>query len=71
MPGEVGRVPRQLRWCGMALIAGGVLMVVATLLTPVMRRPRRLKSPATVENIGGWAGQPPTRRMRSSRRGSA
>jgi hypothetical protein len=34
MLGEVGRLPRQLRWCGLALIASGVLMVVATLLHP-------------------------------------
>src|SRR3954468_6202980 len=36
MPGarDAGRLPSVLRWCGMALIAGGVLMVVATLLHP-------------------------------------
>jgi hypothetical protein len=31
---DVGGFARQLRWCGMALIAGGVLMVIATLLHP-------------------------------------
>ena len=32
---DVGRLAGLFRWCGMALIAGGVLMVVATLLHPV------------------------------------
>jgi hypothetical protein len=31
---EAGRLARLMRWCGLALIAGGVLMVVATLLHP-------------------------------------
>jgi hypothetical protein len=31
---DAGRLPPVVRWCGMALIAGGVLMVVATLLHP-------------------------------------
>jgi hypothetical protein len=34
MADDAGRLARLLRWCGMALIAGGVLMVVATLLHP-------------------------------------
>src|SRR4029453_1855317 len=39
MPGAVvaegvGPLVRFLRWCGLALVAGGVLMVVATLLHP-------------------------------------
>ena len=34
MADDVGRFPRLLRWCGMALIAAGVLMVVATVLHP-------------------------------------
>jgi uncharacterized membrane protein YdjX (TVP38/TMEM64 family) len=39
MAGEVmtedpGRLAHLLRWCGMALMAAGVLMVVATLLHP-------------------------------------
>ena len=32
--GACGRLAHLLRWCGIALIAGGVLMVVATLLHP-------------------------------------
>jgi hypothetical protein len=31
---DAGRLGRLLRWCGMALIAAGVLMVIATLLHP-------------------------------------
>src|SRR5215203_7435155 len=31
---DAGRLVRVLRWCGMALIAAGVLMVLATLLHP-------------------------------------
>jgi hypothetical protein len=31
---DAGRLVRLLRWCGMALIAAGVLMVIATLLHP-------------------------------------
>jgi hypothetical protein len=31
---DVGRLARLLSWCGMALIAAGVLMVVATMLHP-------------------------------------
>src|SRR5215217_7657093 len=31
---DTGRLPLLLRWCGMALMAAGVLMVVATLLHP-------------------------------------
>ena len=31
---DAGRLVRLLRWCGMALIAAGVLMVLATLLHP-------------------------------------
>src|SRR5215217_5572998 len=31
---DTGRLPLLLRWCGMALVAAGVLMVVATLLHP-------------------------------------
>src|SRR5215211_5633668 len=31
---DAGRLVRVLRWCGMALIAAGVLMVIATLLHP-------------------------------------
>jgi hypothetical protein len=34
MADEAGRVARRLRWGGMALIAAGVLMVVATVLHP-------------------------------------
>jgi hypothetical protein len=34
MADDIGRLARLLRWCGMALVAGGVLMVVATLLHP-------------------------------------
>ena len=34
MADDISRFARQLRWCGMALIAGGVLMVAATLLHP-------------------------------------
>jgi hypothetical protein len=34
MPEDVGRLTRLLRWCGLALIVAGVLMVVATLLHP-------------------------------------
>ena len=34
MADDVGRLVRLLRWCGMALMAAGVLMVVATLLHP-------------------------------------
>ena len=34
MADDAGRLARLLRWCGMALMAGGVLMVVATLLHP-------------------------------------
>jgi hypothetical protein len=31
---DAGRLARLLRWCDLALVAGGVLMVVATLLHP-------------------------------------
>ena len=31
---DISRLARLLRWCGMALVAGGVLMAVATLLHP-------------------------------------
>ena len=31
---DADRLAFLLRWCGMALVAGGVLMVVATLLHP-------------------------------------
>jgi hypothetical protein len=31
---DVGRLARLLRWCGLALIVAGVLMVVATRLHP-------------------------------------
>jgi hypothetical protein len=31
---DTGRLPLLLRWCGLALVAAGVLMVVATLLHP-------------------------------------
>ncbi len=34
MADDISRLVRLFRWCGMALIAGGVLMVVATLLHP-------------------------------------
>jgi hypothetical protein len=34
MAEDAGRLVRLLRWCGMALIAAGVLMVIATLLHP-------------------------------------
>ena len=34
MADDIGRFARLLRWCGMALVAAGVLMVVATLLHP-------------------------------------
>ena len=34
MADDIGRLARLFRWCGMALIAGGALMVVATLLHP-------------------------------------
>jgi hypothetical protein len=34
MAEESGPPVRLLRWCGMALVAGGVLMAVATLLHP-------------------------------------
>ena len=34
MADQAGRLAHLLRWCGIALIAGGVLMVVATLLHP-------------------------------------
>jgi hypothetical protein len=34
MADDISRFVRLSRWCGMALIAGGVLMVVATLLHP-------------------------------------
>jgi hypothetical protein len=34
MADDVGRVAYLLRWCGMALVAAGVLMVVATVLHP-------------------------------------
>ena len=34
MADDAGRLAPLLRWCGMALVAGGVLMVVATLLHP-------------------------------------
>ena len=34
MADDVGRLVGLFRWCGMALIAGGVLMVVATVLHP-------------------------------------
>jgi hypothetical protein len=61
MPGEVGRLPRQLRWCGMALIAGGVLMVVATLLHPSHETPRRLAIPCNRREHGrlGWSAADP------------
>jgi hypothetical protein len=39
---DTGRLPLLLRWCGMALVAAGVLMVVATLVHQVVRRLRRL-----------------------------
>jgi hypothetical protein len=31
---DTGRLPLLLRWCGLALVTAGVLMVVATLLHP-------------------------------------
>jgi hypothetical protein len=34
MADDISRLARLLRWCGMALVAGGVLMIVATLLHP-------------------------------------
>jgi uncharacterized membrane protein YdjX (TVP38/TMEM64 family) len=34
MVDDTSRLAPLLRWCGMALVAGGVLMVVATLLHP-------------------------------------
>ena len=34
MADDVGRLAHLFRWCGMALVAAGVLMVVATLLHP-------------------------------------
>ena len=34
MAEDVGRLRRLLRWCGLALIVAGVMMVVATLLHP-------------------------------------
>jgi hypothetical protein len=34
MAEDAGRLVRFLRWCGLALVAAGVLMVVATLLHP-------------------------------------
>ena len=34
MADDVGRLAHLFRWCGMALLAAGVLMVVATLLHP-------------------------------------
>jgi hypothetical protein len=34
MADDMSRLTRLFRWCGMALIAGGVFMVVATLLHP-------------------------------------
>ena len=34
MADQAGRLAHLLRWCGIALIAAGVLMVVATLLHP-------------------------------------
>ncbi|MGH3338973.1 MAG: hypothetical protein ACRDPL_09120 [Propionibacteriaceae bacterium] len=34
MAEDVGRLARLLRWCGLALIVAGVMMVVATLLHP-------------------------------------
>ena len=34
MADDVSRLAHLLRWCGMALIAAGVLMVVATVLHP-------------------------------------
>jgi hypothetical protein len=61
MPGEVGRLPRQLRWCGMALIAGGVLMVVATLLHPSYETPPRLAIPCNRREHRrlGWSAADP------------
>lgn len=38
MADDPGRLAQVWGWCGMALIAGGVLMVVATLLHPVVKR---------------------------------
>lgn len=34
MADNINRLAPLFRWCGMALVAGGVLMVVATLLHP-------------------------------------
>jgi hypothetical protein len=34
MADDAGRLARLFSWCGMALMAAGVLMVVATLLHP-------------------------------------
>jgi hypothetical protein len=31
---DTGRLPLLLRWCGLASVAAGVLMVIATLLHP-------------------------------------
>jgi hypothetical protein len=38
---DTGRLPLLLRWCGLALVAAGVLMVVATLLHRVVKGLRR------------------------------
>ena len=38
MADQAGRLAHLFSWCGIALIAGGVLMVVATLCTRVVRR---------------------------------
>jgi hypothetical protein len=39
MAEDASRLVRLFRWCGMALIAAGVLMVIATLLQPSRETP--------------------------------
>jgi hypothetical protein len=46
---DTGRLPLLSRWCGLALVAAGVLMVVATLLHPSRETATR-SSPAS----RGW-----------------
>jgi hypothetical protein len=62
MAKDGGRPVRLLRWCGMALMAAGALMVVATLLHPsretattiVASEPRLVAAHAVTRSPGCW-----------------
>jgi hypothetical protein len=56
MAEDANRLVRLFRWCGIALIAAGVLMVIATLLQPSRETPTTIVA-SELRLIGLYAAQ--------------